>query len=77
MRPIQPPLLCARFQAVELLVARNPKPTVRLPTARAHGVRDLEIVVDAHERYPYRFAAQQARTVRRRLPAADAQRRRA
>ena len=32
---------------------------------------EMEIVVDAHERYAYRFAAQQARTVTRALPCGD------
>jgi hypothetical protein len=44
---------------------------VRLPTARAHGIERLEIIVDAHERYPYTFTAQQVRTLRRGLPAGD------
>ena len=47
------------------------RPQVRTPTARAAGVVDLEIVVDAHERYAYRFATQQVRTVSRGLPAGD------
>lgn len=50
---------------------KQAKPAVRLPSARAHGVRDLEILVDAHERYPYTFATQQASTVRRGLSAGD------
>ena len=44
---------------------------MRLPTARAAGVAELEIVVDAHERYPYRFAGQQVRTVTRGLACGD------
>ena len=35
---------------------------MRLPAARASGDVELEIVVDAHERYPYKFADQQVRT---------------
>lgn len=50
---------------------KQAKPAVRLPTARAQGITTLEIVVDAHERYPYAFSAQQARTVRRGLSAGD------
>lgn len=50
---------------------KQAKPAVRLPSARAHGLRDLEILVDAHERYPYTFAAQQTSTVRRGLSAGD------
>ena len=40
------------------------RPGVRIPSRRAAGVRDLEIVVDTRERYGYRFATQQA-TVRK------------
>jgi hypothetical protein len=50
---------------------KQARPAVRLPTARAQGIETLEIVVDAHERYPYAFAAQQVRTVRRALAAGD------
>jgi ERCC4-type nuclease len=42
-----------------------------LPTARAAGIDKLEIVVDAHERYAYRFARQQVRTTSRGLPCGD------
>ncbi len=49
---------------------KQARPDVRIPTARA-GVEELEIVVDAHERYPYQFARQQARTVRRALACGD------
>ncbi len=47
------------------------RPNVRLPTARAFGVQDVEIVVDSRERYPYRFASQQVLTVRRALRCGD------
>lgn len=50
---------------------KQARPDVRLPTARAAGIPELEIVVDAHEQYPYRFAGQQVRTVRRGLAAGD------
>ena len=50
---------------------KQARPDVRLPTARAAGVVELEIVVDAHERYPYKFADQQVRTLRRGLPCGD------
>jgi len=50
---------------------KQARPDVRLPTARAAGVAELEIVVDAHERYPYSFGGQQVRTVRRGLPCGD------
>jgi ERCC4-type nuclease len=44
---------------------------VRLPTARATGIPDLEIVVDAHERYPYTFTGRQVRTQRQALLCGD------
>lgn len=50
---------------------KQARPQVSLPTARAAGITQLEIIVDAHERYPYRFAAQQVRTTRRALPCGD------
>jgi hypothetical protein len=50
---------------------KQARPNVRTPTARAAGVVELEIVVDYHEQYPYRFAGQQVRTVRRALPCGD------
>lgn len=49
---------------------RQARPNVSLPSQRASG-RVLEILVDSHERYPWRFSAQQATTVRRALPAGD------
>nr|WP_240894782.1 ERCC4 domain-containing protein [Kineococcus siccus] len=50
---------------------KQARPDVTLPTARAAGLADLEIVVDAHERYPYRFSTQQVSLVRRGLPCGD------
>jgi hypothetical protein len=50
---------------------KQARPDVRVPTARAAGIDELEIVVDAHERYAYRFAGQQVRTVRRALSCGD------
>ncbi|WP_249011909.1 ERCC4 domain-containing protein [Conexibacter sp. DBS9H8] len=50
---------------------KQSRPQVRLPTARAQALPDLEIIVDAHERYPFRFAHQQAQTVRRGLACGD------
>ncbi len=50
---------------------KQSRPDVRIPTARAAGLIDLEIVVDAHERYPYTFPDQQVRTVRRGLSSGD------
>ena len=50
---------------------KQARPDVRVPKARAAGIADLEIVVDARERYAYHFAGQQVRTVRRALPCGD------
>ena len=50
---------------------KQSRPNVRVPTARAAGIAELEILVDAHERYPYSFAGQQVRTTRRALPCGD------
>ncbi|MBA3282958.1 MAG: Lsr2 family protein [Acidimicrobiia bacterium] len=50
--------------------AKQARPNVAVPTQRASG-HTLEIMVDSHERYPWRFSAQQATTVRRALTAGD------
>jgi hypothetical protein len=50
---------------------KQARPNVRTPAARAAGITELEILVDSHERYPYRFSGQQARTVKRALPCGD------
>lgn len=50
---------------------KQSRPNVRTPTARAQGVTDLGILVDSHERYPYRFATQQVRIERRALHCGD------
>jgi len=50
---------------------KQARPNVRTPTARAAGIADLQIVVDTHEQYPYRFANQQVSTVKRALPCGD------
>jgi hypothetical protein len=50
---------------------KQARPAVGLPSARAAGMADLEIVVDAHERYAYRFSSQQVRLVKRALPCGD------
>lgn len=50
---------------------KQSRPMVRVPTARASGIAELEILVDAHERYPYAFAAQKVQTVRRGLSCGD------
>jgi hypothetical protein len=65
---------CARRDVVFWQSARTRKqsrPQVAVETARAQGVKELEILVDAHERYAYRFAGQQARVVRRGLACGD------
>jgi hypothetical protein len=50
---------------------KQARPDVRVPTARAAGFARLHILVDAHERYPYTFADQQADTSRRGLTCGD------
>jgi len=50
--------------------AKQARPAVRIPTARAHG-QVLDIVIDTAEKYPYTFNGQQSTTSRRRLPAGD------
>lgn len=50
---------------------KQARPNVRTPTARAQGIAELQIVVDAHEQYPYRFGTQQVSTVQRALPCGD------
>ncbi|MEO3938571.1 ERCC4 domain-containing protein [Dermatophilaceae bacterium Soc4.6] len=50
---------------------KQSKPRVTLPTARAAGLADLQIVVDSHEQYPYRFPGQQVSTERGPLRCGD------
>ena len=50
---------------------RQARPNVTTPTARAAGISELEITVDSHERYAYRFGGRQVRTVKRALPCGD------
>jgi hypothetical protein len=50
---------------------KQARPNVRTPTARAAGIAELEIVVDSHEQYAYRFSGQQVSTVKRALPCGD------
>ncbi len=50
--------------------ARQARPNVAVPTARASG-QVLEILVDSHERYPWKFTGQQAVTRRQALSAGD------
>jgi hypothetical protein len=51
--------------------AKQARPAVAVPTARASGIQQLEIVVDSHERYGYRFSGQQVTTRRAALQAGD------
>ncbi|VAZ94016.1 hypothetical protein LAUMK35_02493 [Mycobacterium pseudokansasii] len=50
---------------------KQSRPGVRTPTARAAGIPELDIIVDAHERYPYTFADKPARTTREALACGD------
>ena len=50
---------------------KQARPNVRTPTARAQGLQDLQILVDSHERYAYRFHTQQTTTVTQALPCGD------
>ena len=50
---------------------RQARPGIRVPRRRAAGLTDITILVDSRERYPYRFAQQQASTERQALPAGD------
>jgi hypothetical protein len=50
---------------------KQARPSVSIPTARAAGIVELDIIVDAHERYAYCFAGQQVRTTKRALPCGD------
>lgn len=51
--------------------AKQARPSVSTPTARAFGLERLEIVVDSYERYPYRFADRDVTLTRSRLAAGD------
>jgi hypothetical protein len=50
---------------------RQARPGIRVPRRRAASLAHLTILIDSRERYPYRFAHQQATTERRALPAGD------
>lgn len=50
---------------------KQARPDVRLPTGRAGGIAELEILVDAHERYAYGFSGQHVITNKRALPCGD------
>jgi hypothetical protein len=53
---------------------KQSRPDVSVPTARAQGISELEILVDAHERYAYRFADQHVRLSKRGLPCGERRR---
>jgi ERCC4 domain-containing protein len=65
------------FRGREMILWQSPRttakarPGVRVPTRRASGRTELVIATDTRERYPWRFAHQQARTERRALPSGD------
>lgn len=50
---------------------KQARPNVRTPTARAQGIEQLPILVDAHERYAYTFGTQQVSLEKRALPCGD------
>jgi ERCC4 domain len=50
---------------------RQARPGIRVPRRRAADLAQLTILVDTRERYPYKFAHQQATTARQALPAGD------
>lgn len=52
-------------------VVGTARPGARIPTRRISDVGAISIIVDTRERYPYRFAKQQATTLRQALPAGD------
>jgi hypothetical protein len=52
-------------------VVGTARPGARIPGRRASGIAQVPIVVDSRERYPYRFAKQQATTRRAALRAGD------
>lgn len=52
-------------------VVGTARPGARIPGRRASGIAELVILVDTRERYPYRFASQQATTERTALAAGD------
>ncbi len=50
---------------------KQARPNISLPTSRASGLREFEIIVDSYERYAWNFANQQVTTAKRTLPAGD------
>lgn len=51
--------------------AKQARPNVALPHARAAGLDVVDILVDSHERYAWSFRHQQANTTKRALPVGD------
>ena len=51
--------------------AKQARPAVRTPSARAQGRGDVQVVVDSHERYAWTFRDEQVTTVKRALTAGD------
>lgn len=50
---------------------KQARPAATISHARAQGLDELEIVVDSHERYPWKFSEQRATTRVQALPAGD------
>lgn len=50
---------------------KQARPNVAIPTARAQGLRELEVIVDSHERYAWKFTHQQVVTRKQGLLAGD------
>ncbi|HYN34237.1 MAG TPA: histone-like nucleoid-structuring protein Lsr2 [Ilumatobacteraceae bacterium] len=50
--------------------AKQARPSVRVPTARASG-HELHVLVDTRERYAWKFADQQATTAKQAIPVGD------
>lgn len=50
---------------------RKARPGIRVPTRRASGWTQLDVIVDTRERYPYRFAGQKVVVTRKALRAGD------
>lgn len=51
--------------------AKQARPAVAVPSARASGIADLEITVDSHERYAYTFSDRQVTITKGALVAGD------
>ena len=52
-------------------VVGTARPGARIPTRRISDVGSISIIIDTREHYPYRFAKQQATTMRQALSAGD------